>query len=179
MSDSPFSPPTSTDTALEFLPPLLPPPRPPRLRPPSRDSNASNTNTHPGTLTDVPLGPSFDYPADKTPPTATTKKDYARGSFMDMHQHPGEAVSPTRDLITPTPWVEDTLTPPTMDGDTIKRSGELAKSTYSVSDGGSPLPHPSTGRSAVRSVFLVLTCAGAMIINVSGVAFRGVVFARC
>lgn len=170
MSDSPSSPPTSTVT-----PPtnLRPPPRPPRLRPPSRDSNASGANTNSGAWTDVTFGVYLDQ--DKIPTTAPTLQDCMRDSFIDnmnMNTDPVEAASPTRDLSSPIHGSGDTLSPPANNTDAAKRSSEqTTKSVYSVSsDAGSPSAHPSKNRSTVKSVFLVLSCAGAMIINVCGLS---------
>lgn len=168
------SPPTSTVSPPLSLPSarLRPPPRPPRLRPTSRsgaspsDASGSNANANSGLWTDVPLEAFFDYPQDEI---LTTQKDYAEGSFIDMHKDPAEAVSPTRDLSSPAPGVGDTFSPPSHDGDRTKKrdSGQTTKSVSSVhSDSGAASSHPAKSRSATKSAFLVLSCAGAMIINV-------------
>ena len=171
MSDSTSSPPTSTATPPLFLPPAhLRPPRPPRLRPPSRDSNTSNANS--GTWTELTLGASFDYLLDKRPTTGTTQKSFMDASFIDMRKVPDETVSPARVMGSPTLGVGDALSPPPNDRDPAKKSTET-RSVYSVhSNGSAPPSHPANSRSTLRSVFLVLSCAGSMIINVSALCFR-------
>jgi len=80
-----------------------------------------------------------------------------------MRKEPVEAVPPMRDLASPTVGAGHVLSG---DGDPVKKSGEqTTKSMYSVQSDGSP--HPAKKRSTMRSVFLVLSCAGAMVINVS------------
>ncbi|KAF9649381.1 MFS general substrate transporter [Thelephora ganbajun] len=69
---------------------------------------------------------------------------------------------PIRELTSPTLGVEDTSSP-AHDEDHAKSSEQTTNSTYSHhSDGGVPA---SKTRSAIKSTFLVLSCAGAMIIN--------------
>ena len=130
----------------------LPPPRPPRLRPASRsssvltDPNGRNSTPNPEIWTDVTLATFFDS-QDKILPSA--HKDYIRGSFIDMYNDALDAESPT---------FRGTDTPPTP----AKQSSEQTiKSAYT--NGSAPV----SGRSKLKSVGLVLSCAGAMIINVS------------
>jgi len=70
-----------------------------------------------------------------------------------------------RELTSPT---EDTLSP-TYDGDRAWRSGELTTNTTCGHHGNydDPSSHPANSRSTLRSVLLVLTCSGSIIINVS------------
>ena len=93
---------------------------------------------------------------------------------MDMQKDPVMAFPPARELTSPTLGVGDMLSPPTNDGHPAKKSSEqTTKSMYSVhSDSSAPPSHPAETRSRLRSVFLVLSCAGAMIINVGGSYFE-------
>lgn len=164
----------SAPTPIVSPSPLRPPPRPPRLRPSSRsssvvsDPNGSNQNTTSELWADVTL--STFPPEDKIP--ITTHREYLRGSFIDMHKGPTEAVSPVRELSSPTLGTGDT-TPIDYLGLAKKTSERATSMTFS--DRGS---QRAKRRSTVRSVFLVLSCAGAMIINVGKHAFRGSASAR-
>ena len=151
-------------------PPLLPPPRPPRLRPPSRSSsvatdlNTANQASGSGIWADATLTSLFDPSQEKFAPVA--HKDYIRASFVNMDKGSNEAITPAREMSSPTLGLGD-ATPPVQYGDRDKKSS----GTFSRRSGnGSPSSHPAESRSTLRSVFLVLSCAGAMIINVSGLA---------
>lgn len=147
MSDptTPFSPAFAID-------PLLPPPRPPRIRPPSRSSSVGTdlNSTNSGVWPDVTLATLIDQ--DKIP-RGTYYKDYIRDSFMDST----DTISPVRDSTTPMLGFK---LPPALDGDHPKTSSD----TYTRRSDGAQTPN---NRSKVRTVCLVLSCAGAMIINVS------------
>lgn len=168
----PLLPQTST------VAPLVPPPRPPRLRPPSRsssiftDPSGSNQTPNSGIWPEGTLATLLNQSQDNFLPA--TYKDHIRGSFMNMDKEPTEASSPAREQSSPTLGAGDGASP-APDGDHSKKSGSTY-SNRSISD--APLSHPAANRSTMRSVFLVLSCAGAMIINVSGSCVRGVLSAR-
>jgi len=90
-------------------------------------------------------------------------------SFIEMRKDLTGAVPSPRDMGSPTLGLGDPfMSPPRDDRDPKKKSSDT-KSVYSVhSDGTAPPSYPASNRSTVRSVFLVLSCAGSMIINVSG-----------
>lgn len=144
---------------------LARPPRPPRLKPDSRSSlTLTDANITTPNWTDATLSELLDKSQD-TLPTAGYR-NHVRGSYIDMHKDPVEAGSPVREFTSPS-------------GDDVvqvgKKSGELmTDSTYSRRSGSGTLSlHPAHSRSALRSAFLVLSCAGAMIINVSCSVFSG------
>jgi len=160
MSDSqpPFSPTSPVVQPLPLHHPtrLVPPPRPPRLRPDSRSSSVvTDSRDSTPNWTEVTLADLLDRSQETLPPTGY--RNHIRGSYVDMHKEPSEAISPVRESSSPTA---------TQDGDGKRSSKQTTKSAYS-SDASSPSPHPAHSRSAVKSAFLVLSCAGAMIINVS------------
>ena len=118
---------------------------------------------------------------DKRPTTANTQKSYMEASFIEMRKDPMETILPAREMCSPTLGVGDPfVSPPPNDRDPAKKSSDT-KSSYSVySNVSAPGSHSEGNRSTVRSVFLVLSCAGAMMINVSGACFsNGSVCSRC
>jgi hypothetical protein len=139
---------------------LVPPPRPPRLRPTSQSSSV-RFDSNSGVWTDVTLSAYLDSP--------TTQNEYGGRSFIDMEKRPSEAISPARELSSPTLGFEDTM-PPAQNEDLMKESSDHASdSVYSThTDGGGGCPFKE--RSTMRNVFLVLSCAGAMAINVGELA---------
>jgi len=149
---TPFSPTFAVD-------PLLPPPRPPRLRPPSRSSSVGtdpDSATNSGVWPDVTLATLVDQ-EDKLL-AATYYKHYIRESFMDMDST--ETISPVRD--SPMLGARHKLLP---EGDRSGASSELKRDrSFGRHSDGHP---PPNNRSKLRSVCLVLSCTGAMIINVS------------
>ena len=160
-SNPPF---TSTSTV---DPTLFAPPRPLRLRPPSRtssvatDLNAANQASGSGIWADTTLTSLYDLSQEKFPPAVY--RDYVRTSFVNMDKGSREAITPAREMSSPTLGLGDAM-PPMQYGDREKRSSEtIVRRSGSLSSS-----HPAESRSRLMSVFLVLSCAGAMIINVSG-----------
>jgi len=162
MSDSPLPySPASPDFQPHSPTPLLPPLRPPRLRPDSRSSSVltsptgSNSNADSGVWSDVTLAAFLEHQGRKLP---GMQKDFTRTSPVDMYP------ATIRALSSPT---EDTLSP-TYDGDRAWRSELTTNNTCGHhGDSGHPPPHPASTRTTMMSVLLVLTCSGAIIINVS------------
>ena len=150
-SKRPF-PPTFTVDPL-----LSPPARPPRLRPPSRSSSVATDLDHTpisGVWPDVTLATLINDSEDKLPGAPYPYyKDYRR-SFM--HMDSTDTFSPVRDSGLDV--IEDK---PLHIRDRVKTGSDLRR-------GGSCRTNSAaTPRSKVMSVFLVLSCAGAMVINVS------------
>lgn len=145
-----------------------PPLRPPRLRPPSRSSsvatdlNAANQASGSGIWADTTLTSFYDPSQEKFPPAVY--RDYVRASFVNMEKGSTEAITPAREMSSPTLGMGDGM-PPMQYGDREKKSSET---NGRRSRSGSSSSHPGVDRSMLRTVFLVLSCAGAMIINVSG-----------
>lgn len=93
-------------------------------------------------------------------------------SFIEMRNDLVETASPARDMVSPTLGVGDGFVSPIPNNQDPAKKSSDTKSSYSVySNESAPPSHPANNRSTVRSVFLVLSCAGAMIINVSGACF--------
>jgi len=143
--------------------PLLPPPRPPRIRPPSRSSSVATDPYNSGVWPEVTLATLINQPEDKFYPNPYSYyKDYVRESFIDMRMDSTDTISPIGD--SPIHGLGHKFPPL---HDPSKLSGEQkTDSTYSrPTVTGAPIP---STRSKLRSVCLVLSCTGAMIINVSG-----------